>query len=117
MVQGRGDARPPPEFVEVIRLNLPSLGAPPSGTIQVPAMRMALDFVVYLGVVTLFNVVVGQEDNGALTNVEIAFTIYIAVRTMYFAITTTTVSRCALCTVRCYAVILCACFCIRSSVQ
>lgn len=51
-------------------------------------MRMALDFMVYLGVVTLFNVVVGQDEDGALSKVEIVFTIYITVRMIFLEVTT-----------------------------
>lgn len=43
-------------------------------------MRMAWDFMVYLGVVALFNAVIIQEDTDALTPNEIFFTIYITVR-------------------------------------
>lgn len=46
-------------------------------------MRMVLDFLVYLKVVALFNIIVDQEDETSLTPVEIVFATYLTVRLRY----------------------------------
>lgn len=53
--------------------------AAPNNFYMVPGMRMALDFVVYLGVLTALSYLVLLHDDGGLTQGEIAFAVYLVV--------------------------------------
>ncbi|CAM9247466.1 unnamed protein product [Scytosiphon promiscuus] len=53
------------------------LVAMPDAYYMVPAMRMGLDFAVYLGMLTLFCAVTLSHDHGPLTTGEIVFAVYL----------------------------------------
>ncbi|CAM9407845.1 unnamed protein product [Scytosiphon promiscuus] len=53
------------------------LVAMPDAYYMVPAMRMGLDFAVYLGMLALFSVVILSHDDGPLTTGEILFVVYL----------------------------------------
>ncbi|CAM9247314.1 unnamed protein product [Scytosiphon promiscuus] len=55
------------------------LVAMPDAYYMVPAMRMGLDFAVYLGMLALFSVVILSHDDGPLTTEEILFAVYLLV--------------------------------------
>ncbi|CAN0095471.1 unnamed protein product [Scytosiphon promiscuus] len=53
------------------------LVAMPDAYYMVPAMRMGLDFAVYLGMLALFSLVTLSHDDGPLTTGEILFAVYL----------------------------------------
>lgn len=56
------------------------LVAVPDVYYRVPAMRMALDFVVYLGMLAFFSAVILHHDDGPLAAGEIVFALFVLVR-------------------------------------
>lgn len=67
----------------IAALSFPPVLSPCRNTVKVPAMRMALDFIVYLRVVVLFNSIIAEGKIDTVTPIELFFTSYITVRLIF----------------------------------
>lgn len=66
-------------FLPGLQFLTAGLVAKPDAYYRVPAMRMGLDFAVYLGMLILFSAVILSHDDGPLTAGEIVFAFYLLV--------------------------------------
>lgn len=82
MLQGVTSIHPKATSLSVLpgaQFLVAGLVAVPDAYYRVPAVRMVLDFVVYMGMLAVFSAVILQHDNGTLRAEEIVFAIYVLV--------------------------------------
>lgn len=80
-MQGGHEAECPSDtLLPGAQLVLVGIVAKPCSYYEVPALRMALDVVVYLAVLTLYGAVLLEQGGDAPTPLEISLAVYIAVR-------------------------------------